>query len=65
MAEYVSTMFSNETIFFIAFAAFVLFVMALDLGVFSKKKSHIVNFKEAAIWSAVWVTLAVGFLFLS
>lgn len=55
--------FSNETIFFICFSIFVAFVMALDLGAFSKKNSHIVSFKEAGIWSAVWVALAVAFFF--
>ncbi|QJW87956.1 TerC/Alx family metal homeostasis membrane protein [Spirosoma taeanense] len=56
-------MLSNETIFFLAFAAFVLFIMALDLGAFSKRKSHVVEFKEAAIWSAIWVALSVAFYF--
>jgi tellurite resistance protein TerC len=53
--------FSNETIFFAGFTVFVIFVMMLDLGAFSKKESHIVKFKEAAFWSCVWVLLAVGF----
>lgn len=56
-------MLSSETLFFLAFAAFVLLVMVLDLGIFSKKKSHVVQFKEAAIWSAIWVALAVSFYF--
>lgn len=56
-------MFNSETLFFLAFAAFVLVVMALDLGLFSKKTSHIVSFKEAGTWSAIWVLLAVGFYF--
>lgn len=56
-------MFSSETVFFLAFAAFVLLVMVVDLGVFSKKQSHVVQFKEAAIWSAIWVALAIGFYF--
>jgi tellurite resistance protein TerC len=55
--------FSNEILFFGAFAVFVIFVMMLDLGAFSKGESHIVKFKEAAIWSAIWVALAVGFYF--
>lgn len=55
---------TSETTFFLAFAAFVLIVMALDLGVFSRQKSHIVQFKEAATWSAIWVALSVGFYFL-
>lgn len=54
---------SNEVIFFSGFALFVIFVMMLDLGVFSKSKAHVVKFKEAALWSAVWVLLAVGFYF--
>lgn len=53
-----------ETSFFLAFAVFVLFVMALDLGAFKRKsKSHVVSFREAAIWSAIWVALSVGFYF--
>ncbi|PRY40929.1 tellurite resistance protein TerC [Spirosoma oryzae] len=54
---------SSETLFFIAFAAFVLVIMALDLGIFSKQTSHVVTFKEAATWSAVWVALSVAFYF--
>jgi tellurite resistance protein TerC len=41
-------------------------MLALDLGVFHRK-SHAVGFKEAAIWSGVWVTLALifgGWIFL-
>ncbi|AKD57736.1 TerC/Alx family metal homeostasis membrane protein [Spirosoma radiotolerans] len=56
-------MLSNETLFFLAFAAFVLIIMAFDLGIFSKQKSHVVQFKEAAIWSAIWVALSVAFYF--
>ncbi len=56
-------MFSSEMLFFGAFALFVLVVMSLDLGVFTKQKSHVVHFREAAIWSAIWVALAIGFYF--
>ncbi|GAB3778209.1 TerC family protein [Spirosoma horti] len=56
-------MLSNETLFFLAFAAFVLIIMAFDLGIFSKQKSHVVQFKEAAIWSAIWVALSIAFYF--
>ncbi|GAB2521271.1 TerC/Alx family metal homeostasis membrane protein [Spirosoma aerophilum] len=56
-------MLSSETIFFLAFAVFVLVIMAVDLGVFSKRKSHVVQFKEAAIWSAIWVALSIAFYF--
>lgn len=54
-------MLSSETLFFIGFIVFVVFVMALDLGLFSKQKSHVVHFREAAIWSAIWVVLALLF----
>lgn len=37
--------------------------MSLDLGVFSRKQSHVVHFKEAAVWSAIWVALAIAFYF--
>ena len=42
------------------FIVFVLAMLALDLGVFHKK-AHVVRFKEAALWSAVWVGLALLF----
>ena len=55
---------SNEVLFFGAFAIFVVFVMLLDLGALSPKKSQqIVKFKEAAFWSAIWVSLSVAFYF--
>jgi tellurite resistance protein TerC len=44
----------------IGFNLFVLAMLALDLGVFHRK-AHVVSFKEAAIWSAVWIGLALAF----
>lgn len=44
----------------IAFNVVVLLLLALDLGVFHRK-AHAVSFREAAIWSAVWVALAMIF----
>jgi tellurite resistance protein TerC len=38
----------------------VVFMLALDLGVFNRKE-HRVTVREAAIWSAVWVTLSLCF----
>lgn len=52
--------FADYWWFYLAFIAFILLVLVLDLGVFHKK-SHAVSFKEAAIWSAVWVSLALLF----
>ncbi|HLK99071.1 MAG TPA: TerC family protein [Myxococcaceae bacterium] len=42
------------------FILFVLAMLALDLGVFHRK-AHVVKFKEAAVWSAIWVSLALVF----
>ena len=42
------------------FAITVLFMLFLDLGIFNKK-SHEVSNKEAVIWSAVWISLAMAF----
>jgi len=46
-----------------AFTGFVLILLALDLGVFHRD-AHEVRFREAATWSAVWVSLALAFNFL-
>jgi tellurite resistance protein TerC len=42
------------------FIVFVLAMVTLDLGVFHRK-AHEVKFREAAIWSAVWISLAAVF----
>ena len=47
-------------IFWIIFNAFVLIMLALDLGVFHRK-SHEVSVKEALIWTFVWIFLAMVF----
>jgi TerC family integral membrane protein len=51
---------SNETVLFIAFNIFVLLMLVLDLGVFHRK-AHTVTIKEAAIWSIIWIILALLF----
>jgi tellurite resistance protein TerC len=38
----------------------VVAMLVLDLGVFHRK-SHVVRFREAAIWSVVWIALAACF----
>ena len=52
--------FANYWWLYGAFIVFVLALLALDLGVFHRK-AHAVAFREAAIWSAVWVDLALLF----
>ncbi|MGE4443391.1 MAG: TerC family protein [Candidatus Altimarinota bacterium] len=46
--------------YWIAFLVFVIFMLALDLGVFNRK-NHEISVKEAMIWSGVWIGLAVIF----
>ncbi|MFC1886888.1 hypothetical protein ACFLZM_07515, partial [Thermodesulfobacteriota bacterium] len=43
-----------------AFVAFVLLMLALDLGVFHRK-AHVVSVKEAVAWSAVWIAMGLVF----
>lgn len=51
---------SETAILWTVFNLFVIAMLALDLGVFHKK-SHEVTVKEALIWTAIWVTLAMFF----
>src|SRR3989440_8174479 len=44
----------------VGFCAFILIMLAIDLGVF-KRKPHEISYKNAAIWSAVWIALAMIF----
>jgi tellurite resistance protein TerC len=50
----------ERLILWVAFNVFVLGMLALDLGVFHRK-AHAVSIKEASIWSAVWILLALIF----
>jgi tellurite resistance protein TerC len=53
-------MMSGGLMAWIAFSAFVLAMLALDLGIF-RRKSHEISLKEALTWSAVWIGLALVF----
>lgn len=44
----------------ITFIACILAFLALDLGVFNKE-NHVIKTKEASIWTAIWVSLALSF----
>jgi tellurite resistance protein TerC len=46
--------------FWVGFIAFVLAMLALDLGVFHRRP-HVVGAKEAGLWTGVWVGLALCF----
>jgi len=52
--------FSEYWWFYAAFVGLVLLLLSLDLGVFHRK-AHAVGFRESAIWSAVWIALALLF----
>ena len=47
-------------VIWLAFIAFVLLMLALDLGVFHRK-AHAVSVREAVGWSAVWISIGLAF----
>src|SRR3954466_4507687 len=56
---------ATSTLAWLGFCTFILIMLAIDLGVFNRSP-HEITTRNAAIWSAVWVTLAIvfaGFLF--
>jgi tellurite resistance protein TerC len=42
-----------------AFVAFIVVLLAVDLA--AHRRAHVVSTREAALWSAVWVLLGLGF----
>jgi len=52
--------FADYWWFYGGFTLFVLGMLALDLGVFHRS-AHEVSFKEALVWSIVWISLAMLF----
>lgn len=46
--------------FYLAFTGLVMALLALDLGVFHRK-AHAVSFREASVWSVIWIGLALAF----
>jgi tellurite resistance protein TerC len=52
--------FSDYWWFYAGFTAFILLLLALDLGVFHRH-AHVVTFRESLAWSVVWVILALAF----
>ena len=51
---------SGSNWLWLGFSLFILTMLSLDLGLFNRK-AHTIKYKEAWIWSAVWVTLALIF----
>lgn len=54
---------ANELIFFSSFLVFIVTLLLVDLGVFHKH-SHALKFREAMIWTLVWVTISLAFYIL-
>jgi len=54
---------SHELLFIGGFLLFIVFILALDLGLFSRKE-HVVSLKQAGIMSFVMVVLALSFYLL-
>lgn len=50
----------NQILLWSGFGLFVIAMLALDLAVFHKK-AHEVKIKEALMWSAIWIALALFF----
>jgi TerC family integral membrane protein len=53
-------MASGGAMGWVVFGAVVIVMLALDLGVFHRK-AHVIGTREAAIWSAVWISVALLF----
>ena len=51
---------ATSTLAWVGFCSFILVMLAIDLGVFNRKP-HEISYRNAAIWSGVWVTLALIF----
>lgn len=54
---------SHELLFFGGFILFIVCMLGIDLGLFSKSDKP-VSFKAAALMSGVWVLFALGFAFI-
>jgi tellurite resistance protein TerC len=50
----------NSVGLWIGFSLFILFMLSLDLGLFNRK-AHAIKYREAVIWSVVWITVALLF----
>src|SRR5258707_10961764 len=53
-------MLATNIWFWVGFIAFVLAMLAIDLGVFNRRP-HVVGAREALTWTTVWVVLALLF----
>src|SRR6266581_3924741 len=52
--------FATSTVAWVGFCIFILVMLAIDLGLFNRKP-HEISYRNAAVWSGVWVALALVF----
>src|SRR5207253_950946 len=51
---------ATSTLAWVGFCSFFVVMLAIDLGVFNRKP-HEITTRNAAVWSGVWITLALIF----
>ena len=51
---------ATSTLAWVGFCIFILIMLAIDLGLFNRKP-HEISYRNAAVWSGVWVALALVF----
>jgi tellurite resistance protein TerC len=51
---------SSQVLLWVIFGVVVILMLALDLGVFHRK-AHVIRLREAIVWSAVWIGMALIF----
>ena len=51
---------ASSVLAWVGFCIFILLMLSIDLGVFNRRP-HEIGYKNAALWSAVWITLAAVF----
>src|SRR5215470_3886212 len=54
---------ASSTWLWMGFSFFIVFMLSLDLGLLNRK-AHTVRYREAWIWTGVWVTLAMIFAYI-
>src|SRR6185369_2429783 len=54
---------SGSTWLWLGFSFFIVLMLSLDLGLLNRK-AHTIRYREAWIWTGVWVTLAMVFAYL-
>lgn len=50
----------QQVLLWVGFNLFILILLAFDLGIFHRR-SHRITFREALVWSGVWIALALSF----